>query len=81
MPLFWRVNETDGARRVFIQELIFARLHAGIAGFDGVFVEALVLDEARVVRSRSQGAARSHVVMPRERVVILRGGLRRAVVP
>jgi hypothetical protein len=64
MPLFWIVHEIDGERRVFIQEagaLIFARLHAGIAGFDGVFVEAHVLDEvrARKVTKRMIGRALS----------------------
>ena len=38
MALFWIVHEIDGKRRIFIQEgstLIFARLDAAIAGFDG----------------------------------------------
>ena len=38
MPLFWIVHEIDGKRRILIQEgstLIFARLEASIAGFDG----------------------------------------------
>jgi hypothetical protein len=42
MPLFWLVHEIDGERRIFIQKadgLIFARLYAAAAGFDGVFVE------------------------------------------
>ena len=51
MPLFWLVHEIDGERRIFIQEastLIFARLKASIAGFDGgVFIEAHMLDEKR----------------------------------
>jgi hypothetical protein len=37
MPLFWLVHEIDGKRRIFIQEagaLIFARIRAGIAGFE-----------------------------------------------
>jgi hypothetical protein len=43
MPLSWIVHEIDGKRRIFIQEagaLIFARLRAGIAGFEGEFIEA-----------------------------------------
>jgi hypothetical protein len=38
----------DGKRRIFIQEagaLIFARVRAGIAGFEGKFVEAHALDD------------------------------------
>ena len=49
MPLFWLVHEIGGERRVFIQEagsLIFARLHAAIAGFTGTFVETHRLDAA-----------------------------------
>jgi hypothetical protein len=46
MPLFWIVNEIDGKRHVFVQEagaLIFARLKASLAGFEGQFVEARAL--------------------------------------
>jgi hypothetical protein len=41
------VHEIGGRRRVFIQEagaLIFAKLHAPFAGFDGEFIEAHQLD-------------------------------------
>ena len=53
MPLFWLVHEIDGKRRVFVQEagaLIFARLHASIAGFKGEFVETHTLDAKRAKR-------------------------------
>jgi hypothetical protein len=47
MPLFWIVHEIDGERRIFIQEahaLIFARIKASMAGFEGTFIEAHMLD-------------------------------------
>ena len=50
MPLFWLVHEKDGKRRILIQEgstLIFARLDAAMAGFDGDFIEAHRLDDKR----------------------------------
>ena len=53
LPVFWLVNEIDGKRRVFIQEagaLHFARLRAGIAGFQGRLVEAHALDNKTAKR-------------------------------
>jgi len=50
MPLFWIVHEQDSKRRFLIEEgstLIFARLNAAIAGFEGDFVEGHKLDAAR----------------------------------
>lgn len=50
MPLFWIVHEIDGKRRIFIQAastLIYARLWASTAGFEGTFVEAHKLDQQR----------------------------------
>ena len=50
MPLFWIVHELDGKRRIFIVQAgapITARIKASIAGFDGTFVEAHMLDERR----------------------------------
>jgi hypothetical protein len=47
MALFWLVHEIDRPRVVRIQEdgaMIFARLHAMIDGFGGVFIEAHLLD-------------------------------------
>ena len=50
MALFWIVHEKDGKRRILIQEgstLIFARLDAAMAGFDGDFIGAHRLDDKR----------------------------------
>ena len=66
MPLFWLVNETDdGKRRIFIQEanaMIFARIKASIAGFEGQPVEAHKLDatRARKVPKKMIGRALSN---------------------
>ena len=49
MALFWIGHEKDGKRRILIQEgstLIFARLDATMAGFEGDFIEAHRLDAA-----------------------------------
>jgi hypothetical protein len=77
MPLFWLVHDIDCGRRIFIQKadgLIFARLYAAAAGFDGVFVEGHKFAEetaekvpedmiGRVLSpSRGEGVADSHVV-------------------
>ena len=57
MPLFWLVNEIDGKRRIFIQEagaMIFAKIKASTAGFEGEPVEAYALDKARPGRCRKR---------------------------
>jgi hypothetical protein len=82
MPLFWLVHEIDGKRRVFIQEagaLIFARLHAAIAGFDGTFIEAHAFDErhAKKAPKRMIGRALSdrEVTTLLDRLARGRGGV------
>jgi hypothetical protein len=72
VPLFWLVHEVDGKRRIFIQEagaLIFARLNASIAGFDGEFVEGHALD-ARMTRKVPR-AMRGRVLTDTEVLALL----------
>jgi len=57
IPLFWLVNEIDGKRRIFIQEagaMMFAKIKASTAGFEGEPVEAYALDKARPGRCRKR---------------------------
>ena len=71
MPLFWLVNEIDGKRHVFIQEagvLIFAKLNASFAGFEGEFIEAHQLDATRARRVPKKMIGR---VLPVEEVLAL----------
>lgn len=64
LPLFWIVHTIDNAPAVFIQDassLIYARLAASRAGFDGTFVEAHEMDAkmARKVPKKMTGRALS----------------------
>lgn len=51
--LFWVVREHNGERSVFIRRAsteMFAALHAGLAGQEGEYIEAIELNEKAAAR-------------------------------
>jgi len=73
MPSFWIVHTRNGAPAVFIQDaasLVYARLAAAKAGFDGTFVEGHELDAKTAKKIPKQMIGR--VLLQKEAAALLK---------